>query len=79
MGWIGSTEMYLIWDKFGITEMCSGLIDITGFRENNIPTQSLSTTTLVIVIDFWNEIGTSFDLQPHKGIQNMLIYLISHW
>ena len=32
MGRIGSKEMYLIWAKFGITEMCSGLIDITGSR-----------------------------------------------
>ena len=32
MGRIGSTEMYLIWANFGITEMCSGLIDITGSR-----------------------------------------------
>ena len=30
MGRIGSTEMNLIWENFGITEMCSGLIDITG-------------------------------------------------
>ena len=26
MGRIGSTEMNLIWENFGITEMCSGLI-----------------------------------------------------
>ena len=30
MGRIGSTEMNLIWENFGITEMCSGLIKITG-------------------------------------------------
>ena len=30
MGQIGNTEMYLIWEKFGITVMSSGLIDITG-------------------------------------------------
>jgi len=30
MGQMGSKEMYLIWENFGITEMCSGLIDITG-------------------------------------------------
>ena len=35
MGRIGSTEMYLIWDKFGITKMCSGLIDITGSNKMN--------------------------------------------
>ena len=28
MGRIGRTEIYLIWANFGITEMCSGLIDI---------------------------------------------------
>ena len=27
---ISSTELYLIWANFGITEMYSGLIDITG-------------------------------------------------
>ena len=32
MGRIGSTEMNLIWENFGITEMCSGLIDITGSK-----------------------------------------------
>ena len=30
MGRMGSKEIYLIWAKFGITEICSGLIDITG-------------------------------------------------
>ena len=30
MGRIGSKEIYLISDKFGITEIFSGLIDITG-------------------------------------------------
>ena len=30
MGRIGSKEVYLIWAKFGITEIYSGLIDITG-------------------------------------------------
>ena len=30
MGQIGSTEMYLIWEVFGITLMSSGLIIITG-------------------------------------------------
>ena len=30
MGRIGSTEMNLIWENFGITKMCSGLIDTTG-------------------------------------------------
>ena len=30
IGQIGSTEIYLIWANFGITVMCSGLIDITG-------------------------------------------------
>ena len=34
MGRIGSKEMYLIWENFGITEMCSGLIDITGSTKN---------------------------------------------
>ena len=34
MGGIGSTEMYLIWDKFGITAMSSGLILITGSTLN---------------------------------------------
>ena len=29
---MGSTEMYLIWENFGITEICSGLIDITGSK-----------------------------------------------
>ena len=32
MGRIGSKEIYLIWAKFGITVMSSGLIDITGSR-----------------------------------------------
>ena len=31
MGGIGSTEMYLIWEKFGIAVMLSGLILIAGF------------------------------------------------
>ena len=30
MGWIGNTEMYLIWEKFGITGMSSELILIAG-------------------------------------------------
>ena len=30
MGRIGSAEMYSIWVNFCTTEMCSGLIDITG-------------------------------------------------
>ena len=41
MGQIGSTEMYLIWDKFGITEMYSGLIDITGSSGTNSTNTSL--------------------------------------
>ena len=36
MGWMGSKEIYLIWAKFGITEICSGLIDITGSRFKNV-------------------------------------------
>ena len=33
MGRIGSTEMYLIWEVFGIMVMSSGLIIITGSDE----------------------------------------------
>ena len=32
MSWIGSTEMYLIWEVFGIMVMSSGLIIITGSK-----------------------------------------------
>ena len=39
MGRIGSTEMNLILDKFGITEIFSGLIDITGSKNKNSLTQ----------------------------------------
>ena len=35
MGRIGSKEMNLIWENFGITEMCSGLNDITGSSLEN--------------------------------------------
>ena len=31
---IGSKEIYLIWEKFGITVMLSGLILITGSNDN---------------------------------------------
>ena len=36
MGRIGSREMYLIWAKFGITVMFSGLILITGSKKPNL-------------------------------------------
>ena len=34
IGRIGSTEMYLIWEVFGIMVMSSGLIIITGSNKN---------------------------------------------
>ena len=39
--------MYLIWANFGITEMCSGLIDITGSKLSNMLKLNTNSTQLL--------------------------------
>ena len=53
MGQIGSTEMYLILENFGITVMSSGLILIAGSRAYVIGVLTvLSTTVRILLSDF---------------------------
>ena len=48
----------LIWENFGITEMCSGLIDITGSSTNEINPSSMITTALITVRNTFFNLNT---------------------